>query len=106
MTPTRKPWDHGGKTRQQRGYGRDHVRMREELMRTIVTCEECARQGRTTAGVIADHVIPLAAGGTNDRDNYQLLCRDCDRAKLATDNGRIATARKPEFAEDGWPIER
>jgi 5-methylcytosine-specific restriction protein A len=80
--------------------------MREHLLATVVLCEECARQGRTTAGTIADHIIPLAAGGTNDRDNYQLLCRDCDRAKLAKDNGRIATARKPEIGVDGWPIER
>lgn len=102
---TRRPWDHGGKTRQQRGYGRDHEKMREHLMATVIVCEECKRHGRHTAGCIADHIKPLAAGGTNDRNNYQLLCRHCDREKLARDNGRIASSRKPQIGLDGWPIE-
>jgi 5-methylcytosine-specific restriction protein A len=102
--PQRKPWDHGGKTRQQRGYGKDHERIRAELLATVVLCEECTRQGRASLGSIADHIKPLAAGGTNDRSNYQLLCRDCDRAKLAADNGKIAHARKPATGLDGWPI--
>lgn len=101
---TRKAWDHGGKTRQQRGYGREHERIRAELIDTVVLCEECTRQGRTTRGTIADHIKPLAAGGTGDRSNYQLLCRPCDNAKLAADNGRIAAAGKPQIGADGWPV--
>lgn len=30
-----------------------------------------------------DHVIPLALGGSNDKDNLQLLCPACNRAKSA-----------------------
>lgn len=101
----RKSWDHAGKTRQQRGYGREHEQMREHLLATVVVCEECRRHGRVTLGVIADHIKPLAAGGTSDRSNYQLLCRPCDRLKLAKDNGRIANARKPQIGLDGWPVE-
>ncbi|MBL9066462.1 MAG: HNH endonuclease [Sphingopyxis sp.] len=89
---TRKSWDHGGKTRQQRGYGREHERIRAELMRTVVTCEECKRHKRTRAGEIADHIIPLAKGGTGDRGNYQLLCRPCAKAKDERD--RLAGRRK------------
>ena len=30
-----------------------------------------------------DHVIPLSAGGTNDEDNFQLLCNLCNQKKGA-----------------------
>ena len=85
--PKRAAWAHDGRTRHQRGYGRDHELMRELLMREVILCEECTRNGRVTRGVIADHIKPLAKGGTGDRGNYQLLCRDCDRAKLIADKG-------------------
>jgi 5-methylcytosine-specific restriction protein A len=99
-----KPWDHGGKTRQQRGYGRLHELIRAHLMATVVLCEECTRKGRTTAGEIADHKTPLAKGGTGDLSNYQLLCRACAREKDARDRGR-PIRKKPRFGSDGWPIE-
>jgi 5-methylcytosine-specific restriction endonuclease McrA len=28
-----------------------------------------------------DHIIPLHAGGTNNYNNYQILCRDCHAVK-------------------------
>ncbi|KPF75035.1 hypothetical protein IP68_10460 [Blastomonas sp. AAP25] len=99
-------WDHGGKTRQQRGYGRDHDRMRVHLMRTVILCEECRRKSppRVTAGQVADHIVPLAKGGTGDRSNYQLLCRDCAAEKDAKDRGK-PIKRKPTIGLDGWPVE-
>lgn len=33
-----------------------------------------------------DHIIELAAGGTNTIDNVQPLCRDCHKAKTARFN--------------------
>ena len=98
----RKPWDKGGKTRQQQGYGRAHELMREHLKRTVILCEHCTAKGRTTAGSHADHIIPLAKGGTHDRSNYQWLCEPCHRKKTLRENGRRA---KPTFGPDGWPIE-
>lgn len=32
-----------------------------------------------------DHIVPLAAGGTNERKNFQLLCPYCNRSKGAKD---------------------
>lgn len=31
----------------------------------------------------ADHIIPLACGGTNDLTNFQLICRPCHSDKTA-----------------------
>lgn len=72
-------------SRQSRGYGAAHDKMRAHLLRTVVTCEECDRQGRTTLGAIADHIEPLAKGGTGERSNYQLLCKPCSDAKTLAD---------------------
>lgn len=98
----KRAWDHGGKTRQQRGYGAEHDRIRAWLLQTVILCEECTRNGRVTAGVVADHKIPLAKGGTGDVSNYQLLCRECAAEKDAKDRG--ATRRpKLRIRYDGWP---
>lgn len=99
---TRRAWDKGGKTRQQQGYGRAHEKMRAHLMATVVLCEHCRRDGRVTVGTQADHIVPLAKGGTHDRSNYQLLCVECHRRKSLRDSGRRV---KPTIAPDGWPID-
>ncbi|MCO5794021.1 MAG: HNH endonuclease [Blastomonas sp.] len=80
--------------------------MRAHLMRTVILCEECQRKSppRVTAGTVADHIVPLAKGGTGDRSNYQLLCRDCAAEKDAKDRGK-PIKRKPAIGLDGWPVE-
>jgi 5-methylcytosine-specific restriction protein A len=102
-----KAWDHGGKTRQERGYGKEHERIRAELMREVILCEECKRQGKLPrVGTHADHIIPLAKGGTGDRSNYQLLCAPCHAAKSIHDSGKNPRLRKRRaIGLDGWPIE-
>lgn len=97
-------WDHGGKTRQQRGYGRAHDKMRKHLMQTVVVCEHCTAKGHTTVGTHADHIIPKAKGGTDERSNYQLLCASCHGRKSLKDRGGTAKPKRT-YAEDGWPIE-
>jgi 5-methylcytosine-specific restriction protein A len=84
-------------SRQSRGYGAAHDRMRALLKRTVILCEECTRHGRTTVGKIADHILPKAQGGTDDRSNYQWLCQDCSDAKTLADKGAAA---KPEGGVD------
>lgn len=99
-----KSWDHGGRSRQERGYGRTHEKMRKHLMATVTLCEACKAKGRTTIGTIADHKIPLAKGGSHARSNYQLLCQPCHAAKTLADAGRAGRTRRT-IGEDGWPIE-
>jgi len=65
--------------------------MRVHLLASVITCEgECKRRGIETPGHIADHIVPLAKGGTGERSNYQLLCQDCSDAKTLADKGMTA----------------
>lgn len=88
-------------SRHARGYGTAHDKMREHLKRTVILCEECKRKGCVTEGTIADHIRPLAQGGSSGRSNYQLLCRPCSDAKGLVDKGQRA---KPQIGKDGWPV--
>lgn len=86
-------WDRR-KTRQQRGYGREHELMRQRVLDEEPLCRECAKTGRVEATRIADHIRPKAEGGTDDRENYQGLCIPCSKAKTARESGR-ARRRTP-----------
>jgi 5-methylcytosine-specific restriction protein A len=99
---TRRNWDHGGKTTTERGYGWVHQKMRQRLKREVILCEQCRRDGKIRVGEIADHIIPLAKGGTGDRSNYQLLCQGCADAKDAKDRGVTMKPRR-RISYDGWP---
>ncbi len=96
-------------SRHVRGYGAEHDKMRAHLMRTVIVCEECRRQGRVTVGTIADHIVPLAKGGTGERSNYQLLCEPCSDTKTLADKGAasrpargIGSDGRPTSAEHLW----
>lgn len=91
-------------SRHQRGYGTAHDKMRALLIRTVITCEECDRQGRSTPGTIADHIVPLAKGGTGARSNYQLLCKTCSDEKTLADKGQTARP-KGGVGLDGRPTD-
>jgi 5-methylcytosine-specific restriction protein A len=91
-------------SRHARGYGTAHDKMRALLMRTVILCEECTRQGRSTRGTVADHIKPLAQGGTGVRSNYQLLCRGCSDTKTLADKGQTARP-KGGVGCDGRPTD-
>ncbi|OGX86783.1 hypothetical protein BEN47_12420 [Hymenobacter lapidarius] len=40
----------------------------------------CVRCGATEA-LTLDHIIPRVYGGTNERNNFQILCLSCNRLK-------------------------
>lgn len=101
----RVAWDHGGQSAAKRGYGREHRRLRELLLRAEPLCRMCKAKTppRITPATIADHVVPIAKGGAiHSIDNLQPVCADCHRDKSAMDKGHRVRRR---IAADGWPEE-
>lgn len=62
--------------------------MRAQVLRDEPLCRPCSKRGRVTQATIADHVIPKAEGGTDDRDNYQPICAPCHVVKTAAESKR------------------
>lgn len=95
-------------SRQSRGYGRAHELMRERVLREEPLCRACQAAGRVSATTIADHIVPKTDGGTDERSNYQGLCRPCHDAKTAEEaaraQGRTTPRRAIEVDRDGWPV--
>lgn len=75
------------KSRQERGYGRAHDVMRQQVLREEPICRICLQgdPSRVTATVIADHIVPKAGGGGNERQNYQGVCAACHLEKTAAE---------------------
>lgn len=92
--PRAKAWATSRKSRQARGYGRQHERMRAAVLREEPLCYICLEMTpqRVTPATIADHRVPKAEGGTDDRENYGGVCVSCHAAKTA-DEARRARAR-------------
>lgn len=101
-------WDRT-RTRQQRGYGRDHERMRERILREEPLCRECLKIGMVTATAIADHITPKAEGGGDERENYCGLCKPCHDSKTLAESARargVSVKPRIAIAVDGWPVDR
>ena len=58
-------------------YGRSWKRIRDRYIKTHPLCEECQRQGRLTPAEEVHHIIPLANGGRNNKENLTSLCKSC-----------------------------
>lgn len=64
-------------------YGRQPIprKLRHEVFkRDGYKCCECGATKDETSLEI-DHIVPVSRGGTNDIDNLQTLCRECNRMK-------------------------
>lgn len=64
-------------------YGRQPIprKLRHEVFkRDGYRCRECGASKDETSLEI-DHILPVAKGGTNDINNLQTLCRECNRMK-------------------------
>ena len=64
-------------------YGRQPIprKLRHEVFkRDGYKCRECGASKDETSLEI-DHIVPVARGGTNDINNLQTLCRECNRMK-------------------------
>ena len=60
---------------------------REEFLNNHPCCEECDKT-LTMSNFQIDHIHPLSAGGTNDENNLQALCKEChfDKTQSEKDN--------------------
>lgn len=73
-------------SRHERGYGSEWDKRRKRiLVRDCGLCQPCKRLGRLTLANIVDHIINKAAGGTDDDENLQLICKPCHTAKTTTE---------------------
>jgi 5-methylcytosine-specific restriction protein A len=74
----------------KRGYGRAHTQKRRELLRRSPYCVDPYGRHPTMRkpAVIRDHIIPLAAGGTDDESNEQGLCQSCHNYKMYRDGSK------------------
>ncbi len=74
---------------------------RRVMARDCGMCQQCKRAGRLTLGDEVDHIVSLAAGGSDDLANLELLCHDCHAAKTREDMGHKP---RPMIGMDGWPV--
>ena len=99
----RKHW-RNGKTTAQRGYGKQWRAARAAFLSQHPLCVYCARQGRTEAASVVDHIKPHNGDPALfwDVANWQPLCKQChDSIKQREEQtGR----RLPVFGVDGYPI--
>jgi rubredoxin len=55
----------------------------EILKRDDYRCQICGVTAKDGATLEIDHIHPVSRGGTNEPDNLQVLCRDCNAGKGA-----------------------
>jgi predicted restriction endonuclease len=53
----------------------------EILKRDGYRCQMCGVTAKDGATLEIDHITPVSKGGSNDADNLQVLCRDCNIGK-------------------------
>ena len=85
-----------------RGDGKEHEKSASSRSAKWCSANSCSREGRTRAGNIADHIVPLAKGGKTERSNNQLLCKSCSNKKTIEDGGRKCGVKR-RIGYDGWP---
>lgn len=69
-------------------YGRTWKRIRDLYIKAHPLCEQCLKNGKTTAAEEVHHIKPLSKGGTNARDNLMSLCTPCHSSITAREGGR------------------
>lgn len=71
-------------------YGSRWQRVSRRVRNEVGHCESC----NAVESLTTDHIVPLSAGGTNDRDNLRVLCLQCHErvTKAFEDTGQILYA--------------
>lgn len=62
----------------QRGYDADYERSRRQLLANQPPCHWCG----TPDATVADHLVPLSAGGTNQLANLVPSCTSCNARRI------------------------
>ena len=65
----------------KRGYGRAWQKVKAQVLREEPMCQ---LQGCGAVATQVDHTVPLALGGTDDRENLVAMCHSCHSRKTAT----------------------
>lgn len=73
----------------------------EVLRRDNYTCRYCGASAPSVLLEI-DHVVPRSAGGTDARENLQVLCEDCNAGKSASMPERWLVAETKRAARQGY----
>lgn len=102
----------GTKSRHERGYGAEWVRLRTKIMqRDCGLCQMCRKAGRVTVAYAVDHIISKANAlrmkwtpeQVDDESNLQAICRPCHDTKTEAEQGKSKRPRVT-IGEDGWPV--
>lgn len=64
-------------TTRERGYGSSWQKLRNAYIMDHPLCERCSRPEHPVLAVDVHHKTAVMAGGTNDWDNLEALCRSC-----------------------------
>jgi len=83
-----KAWERPKLHQDKRKRGRAGQRDRREVLTAEPFCRHCLENGLHVASEVVDHIINLAAGGSDDRDNKQALCTPCHDAKTLSEARR------------------
>jgi len=70
--------------------GTANQKARAALFQREPLCRPCREAGRVEAATIRDHIVSLAAGGTETPENCQPICRSCHQAKTQAEAARAA----------------
>jgi len=68
--------------------------LRDLIERDGYKCAHCGKEH----GLTIDHIIPLSRGGTNDLDNFQLLCPSCNAKKGSKLESELDGGDEPGFS--------
>lgn len=80
------PWAQSADKRLFRG--RKLQKERKILFDDQPLCVMCEAEGRVSVATIRDHIIPLAEGGRDVRENTQGVCSACHEAKTKDESKR------------------
>ncbi|MFC0438771.1 HNH endonuclease [Kutzneria buriramensis] len=96
--------DAGRGSATERGYDAAYQRLAGQIVaehrgRSGDWCPGWQRPAHQATDLTADHIVPLAAGGSNEQHNLAVLCRSCNSAKRERQaDGQAEPAGQPARA--------